>query len=56
MTRAKTGALPVPSAATGGVSDEEGRQSDSQLGQPQAASELAPPGPGHSEGPGSVPA
>ena len=36
-TRAKTGALPVPSAATappptGGVSDEEGRQSDSQLG------------------------
>ena len=32
MTRAKSGALPVPSAATGGVSVEEGRQSDSQPG------------------------
>lgn len=32
MTRAKSGALPVPSAATSGDSEEEGRQSDSQPG------------------------
>ena len=32
MTRAKSGALPVPSAATSGDSEEDGRQSDSQLG------------------------
>ena len=32
MTRAKSGALPVPSAATSGDSDEDGRQSDSQPG------------------------
>ena len=32
MTRAKSGALPVPSAATRGDSEEDGRQSDSQLG------------------------
>jgi len=32
MTRAKSGALPVPSAATSGDSVEDGRQSDSQPG------------------------
>ena len=32
MTRAKTGALPVPSAATSGDSEEDGRQSASQPG------------------------
>ena len=32
MTRAKSGALPVPSAATSGDSEEDGRQSDSQPG------------------------
>ena len=32
MTRAKSGALPVPSAATSDDSDDEDRQSDSQLG------------------------
>jgi len=32
MTRAKSGALPVPSAATSDVSDDEDRQSDSQPG------------------------
>jgi hypothetical protein len=32
MTRAKSGALPRPSAATSGDSEEDGRQSDSELG------------------------